>query len=67
MRTIDSGRPGTISEQASRLIASETTDHALMATTLYNAAYFAGFEDVAHTPHSYYIATELKRMELSGN
>ncbi|MBD0852988.1 hypothetical protein CU043_01865 [Corynebacterium striatum] len=26
------------------------------ATTLYNAAYFAGFEDVAHTPHSYYIS-----------
>lgn len=25
------------------------------ATTLYNAAYFAGLEDVAHTPHSYYI------------
>lgn len=25
------------------------------ATTLYNAAYFAGMEDVAHTPHSYYI------------
>ncbi|AGF73575.1 putative secreted protein [Corynebacterium halotolerans YIM 70093 = DSM 44683] len=26
------------------------------ATTLYNAAYFAGLEDVAHTPHSYYIS-----------
>lgn len=26
------------------------------ATTLYNAAYFAGMEDVAHTPHSYYIS-----------
>ena len=26
------------------------------ATTLYNAAYFAGFDDVAHTPHSYYIS-----------
>ena len=26
------------------------------ATTLYNAAYFAGFEDVAHTAHSYYIS-----------
>ncbi|WP_420099012.1 VanW family protein [Corynebacterium sp.] len=25
------------------------------ATTLYNASYFAGMEDVAHTPHSYYI------------
>lgn len=25
-------------------------------TTLYNAAYFAGMEDVAHTPHSYYIS-----------
>ncbi|AWB83054.1 hypothetical protein C3B44_10790 [Corynebacterium yudongzhengii] len=25
------------------------------ATTLYNATYFAGMEDVAHTPHSYYI------------
>lgn len=25
------------------------------ATTLYNATYFAGLEDVAHTPHSYYI------------
>ncbi|QNH95425.1 hypothetical protein GP473_00760 [Corynebacterium anserum] len=27
-----------------------------LATTLYNAAYFAGMEDVAHTPHSYYIS-----------
>lgn len=26
------------------------------ATTLYNAAYFAGMTDVAHTPHSYYIS-----------
>lgn len=26
------------------------------ATTLYNASYFAGMEDVAHTPHSYYIS-----------
>ena len=26
------------------------------ATTLYNATYFAGMEDVAHTPHSYYIS-----------
>lgn len=25
------------------------------ATTLYNAYYFAGLEDVVHTPHSYYI------------
>jgi vancomycin resistance protein YoaR len=25
------------------------------ATTLYNASYFAGMTDVAHTPHSYYI------------
>lgn len=26
------------------------------ATTLYNAEYFAGMEDVTHTPHSYYIS-----------
>lgn len=26
------------------------------ATTLYNASYFAGMEDIAHTPHSYYIS-----------
>ncbi len=26
------------------------------ATTLYNAAYFAGLDDVAHTEHSYYIS-----------
>lgn len=26
------------------------------ATTLYNAAYFAGMGDVTHTPHSYYIS-----------
>ncbi|OEY24229.1 hypothetical protein A0K93_02180 [Corynebacterium sp. BCW_4722] len=26
------------------------------ATTLYNAAYFAGMTDVAHTPHSYFIS-----------
>lgn len=26
------------------------------ATTLYNAAYFAGLQDVSHTPHSYYIS-----------
>lgn len=26
------------------------------ATTLYNAAYFAGMGDTAHTPHSYYIS-----------
>ncbi|GAA1471312.1 VanW family protein [Corynebacterium felinum] len=26
------------------------------ATTLYNAAYFAGFDDVAHQAHSYYIS-----------
>nr|WP_245616225.1 VanW family protein [Corynebacterium doosanense] len=25
-------------------------------TTLYNASYFAGLEDIAHTPHSYYIS-----------
>jgi vancomycin resistance protein YoaR len=27
-----------------------------VATTLYNAAYFAGMTDVAHTPHSFYIS-----------
>ncbi|MEV0945298.1 VanW family protein [Rhodococcus sp. NPDC049939] len=27
-----------------------------VATTLYNAAYFAGMEDVEHTEHSYYIS-----------
>lgn len=27
-----------------------------LATTLYNASYFAGLEDIAHTPHSYYIS-----------
>ncbi|EOM76713.1 hypothetical protein DW322_07090 [Rhodococcus rhodnii] len=27
-----------------------------VATTLYNASYFAGMEDVAHTEHSYYIS-----------
>ena len=26
------------------------------ATTLYNAAYFAGMGDVTHTPHSFYIS-----------
>jgi len=26
------------------------------ATTLYNASYFAGMDDVSHTPHSYYIS-----------
>ncbi|AIG64800.1 hypothetical protein CATYP_09820 [Corynebacterium atypicum] len=26
------------------------------ATTLYNASYFAGMGDIAHTPHSYYIS-----------
>ncbi|MGO2425022.1 MAG: VanW family protein [Corynebacterium flavescens] len=26
------------------------------ATTLYNASYFAGMQDVTHTPHSYYIS-----------
>lgn len=26
------------------------------ATTLYNATYFAGMQDVTHTPHSYYIS-----------
>ena len=26
------------------------------ATTLYNAYYFAGLEDITHTPHSYYIS-----------
>ncbi|KAB1503170.1 hypothetical protein F7230_06445 [Corynebacterium sp. 320] len=26
------------------------------ATTLYNASYFAGMDDVAHKPHSYYIS-----------
>lgn len=26
------------------------------ATTLYNAAYFAGMDDVTHTPHSFYIS-----------
>ncbi len=26
------------------------------ATTLYNASYFAGMTDIAHTPHSYYIS-----------
>lgn len=26
------------------------------ATTLYNAAYFAGMEDITHTPHSFYIS-----------
>ena len=27
-----------------------------MGTTVYNAAYFAGFEDVEHRPHSYYFS-----------
>ncbi|AKK12026.1 VanW family protein [Corynebacterium uterequi] len=27
-----------------------------LATTLYNATYFAGLEDITHTPHSYYIS-----------
>lgn len=26
------------------------------ATTLYNAAYFAGMEEVSHTPHKYYVS-----------
>ncbi|RNE49972.1 VanW family protein [Corynebacterium alimapuense] len=26
------------------------------ATTLYNATYFSGMDDIAHTPHSYYIS-----------
>ncbi|MCS4490162.1 VanW family protein [Corynebacterium sp. ES2794-CONJ1] len=26
------------------------------ATTLYNASYFAGMQDITHTPHSYYIS-----------
>jgi vancomycin resistance protein YoaR len=26
-----------------------------LATTLYNASYFAGFEDIEHHPHSFYI------------
>lgn len=43
---IDAGRPGTaVGGGISQL-----------ATTLYNASYFAGMEDVTHQPHSYYIS-----------
>lgn len=43
---IEAGRPGTaVGGGISQL-----------ATTLYNATYFAGMEDVAHTEHSYYIS-----------
>lgn len=44
--TIENGRP---SESVGGGISQ-------FATTLYNAYYFAGLEDVTHTPHSYYIS-----------
>ncbi|WP_330184363.1 VanW family protein [Nocardia sp. NBC_01503] len=43
---IDHGRPGTA-------VGGGISQ---FATTLYNAAYFAGMEDVDHTEHSYYIS-----------
>ncbi|WP_433660435.1 VanW family protein [Nocardia sp. CA-128927] len=43
---IDHGRPGTA-------VGGGISQ---FATTLYNAAYFAGMEDAGHTEHSYYIS-----------
>ncbi|MCT1555797.1 VanW family protein [Corynebacterium sanguinis] len=43
---IENGRPGTA-------VGGGISQ---FATTLYNAAYFAGMTDVASTPHSYYIS-----------
>jgi len=43
---IESGRPG-------RAVGGGISQ---LATTLYNATYFAGMEDVEHTEHSYYIS-----------
>ncbi len=43
---IDKGRPG-------KAVGGGISQ---LATTLYNAAYFAGMEDAGHTEHSYYIS-----------
>lgn len=43
---IESGRPG-------KAVGGGISQ---LATTLYNASYFAGMEDVEHTEHSYYIS-----------
>ena len=43
---IESGRPG-------KAVGGGISQ---LATTLYNATYFAGMEDVEHTEHSYYIS-----------
>ncbi|MEE2032737.1 VanW family protein [Rhodococcus sp. CC-R104] len=43
---IDAGRPG-------KAVGGGISQ---LATTLYNASYFAGMEDVEHTEHSYYIS-----------
>ena len=48
-----------------RLVNSVGGGISQLATTLYNAAFFAGLELVAHTPHSFYISRYPKGREAT--
>lgn len=54
-RTLERGFVPAPSIYAGRYVDSVGGGISQVATTLYNAAFFAGLELVAHTPHSYYI------------
>jgi vancomycin resistance protein YoaR len=54
-RTLTRGFVPAPSIYAGRYVDSVGGGISQVATTLYNAAFFAGLELVAHTPHSYYI------------
>lgn len=54
-RTLERGFVPAPSIYAGQYVDSVGGGISQVATTLYNAAFFAGLELVAHTPHSYYI------------
>ena len=55
-RTEDKGYVAAPQIAAGRLVDSVGGGVSQVATTLFNAAFFAGFEIVSHTPHSFYIS-----------
>jgi vancomycin resistance protein YoaR len=54
-RTLAKGYVPAPTIAGGRLVDSVGGGISQVATTLYNAAFFAGFDLVAHTPHSFYI------------
>ena len=55
-RTIEAGYVAAPSISGAELVDSVGGGISQVATTLYNAAFFAGLRLVAHTPHSFYIS-----------